>query len=268
MMMSSCQESDSTSHTLFCLPHRSTDPYEWYHSYHGISHLFTPFHLSVAQGLNPAKPRRILESFIPRTTTDQKKNNFPNIANCRVLIVGCGNSRLAEDMLQDGWTGGIICVDWSPVVIRQMEAKYSDEYIQKLLMEQKCRTSTKKGTSNNNNNSNNSNNRLIEFVCADILEGLAFDDESFDLIICKGSFDALITGAASNVKTLNQECHRLLKENHGAMVVVTHGNPESRIVFFENPANEWWSGVGIHNVAKPRTERRHLIEQHNHAGSK
>jgi hypothetical protein len=63
-----------------------------------------------------------------------------------------------------------------------------------------------------------------------------------------GSFDAIITNAAADARLLNQECHRLLKGTHGVMVVITHGNPESRLIFFENPDDEWWSDVGIHTI--------------------
>jgi hypothetical protein len=80
--------------------HSATEPYEWYQSYHGIRHLLTPFHLSASQGMNPAKPRRILEALIPRLSATQE--HFPSRNKCRILVVGCGNSRLPEDY-DSGW---------------------------------------------------------------------------------------------------------------------------------------------------------------------
>ena len=210
-------------------------------------------------GLNPAKPRRILETreYVPRTES-HLKNIFPDRNKSRVLILGCGNSRLGEDMIRDGWTGGVTCVDWSDVVIQQMQAKYANSAVQRLLPSTRGRK-IKPGMK--------SSHRLLEFVCADFLQGLHFQAGSFDLIVCKGMFDALVSGAgaASNARQMNDECHRLLNSNHGALVVITHGNPENRIVHFENPGKEWWTGVGIHNIPKPHTQRRHLLD---HDGSK
>jgi SAM-dependent methyltransferase len=207
--------------------------------------------------MNPANPRRILEAndrdYVARSFN--QKFAFPHRKDCRVLIVGCGNSRLGEDMIRDGWTGGIVCVDWSSVVIGQMKAKYNDGMLFKLV--------DATNTGRKANETQATRPKLMEFVCADVVEGLSFQDGAFDLIICKGCFDTLVTGSGSgaNARKLNTECHRLLNIDYGALVVVTHGNPESRIVFFENKEDEWWSGVGIHNIAKPKTERRHLLDR-------
>ncbi|KAH9990920.1 hypothetical protein BJV77DRAFT_1010217, partial [Russula vinacea] len=40
----------------------------------------------------------------------------------RILMLGCGNSTLAEDMYDDGYKN-IVNVDYSPVVIEQMGAR-------------------------------------------------------------------------------------------------------------------------------------------------
>lgn len=235
----------------------ATDPYEWLQSYHGLKHLLTPYNLSAVQGMNPAKPRRILEAkdreYVARPPNQQSQ--FPSRKSCRVLIVGCGNSRMGEDMIRDGWTGGIVCVDFSSIVIEQMKAKYSNDLILKLAP---SKVSGRKVA-----NCDAPRPSLMEFLCADIVEGLSFDDGAFDLVICKGCFDALVTSAGSiaNAKKFNAESNRLLHPDHGAMVVVTHGNPESRIVFFENKDDEWWAGVGIHDLPKPRTERCRVVDR-------
>ena len=211
--------------------------------------------------MNPANPRRILEALIPRLAKTQE--HFPSRDSCRILMLGCGNSRLPEDMIRDGWTGGIVCVDWSNIVIQQMEAKYSLQYLDRIVASDevihKRHESNKAGAKNNLQEPPN-HHPLLEFQCADILQGLDYDDATFDLVICKGSFDAIITSAAANARLLNQECHRLLKGTHGVMVIITHGNPESRLVFFENPDDEWWSDVGIHTILKSPTDRNHLME--------
>lgn len=38
----------------------------------------------------------------------------------QVLEVGCGNSRLGEELLREGVAGGITCVDLSPVAVQRM----------------------------------------------------------------------------------------------------------------------------------------------------
>eukprot|EP00547_Thalassionema_nitzschioides_P012103 CAMPEP_0194255602 /NCGR_PEP_ID=MMETSP0158-20130606/34803_1 /TAXON_ID=33649 /ORGANISM="Thalassionema nitzschioides, Strain L26-B" /LENGTH=285 /DNA_ID=CAMNT_0038994005 /DNA_START=140 /DNA_END=997 /DNA_ORIENTATION=+ len=246
----------------------STDPYEWYQSYHGIRHLFDPVNLSAVQGVNPANPRRILEGkdrdFMSHHIVEKHppKTNFPKRDKCRTLIVGCGNSRLGEDMIRDGWTGGIVCIDWSNTVIEQMQAKYNENFLRKISDESICGNKQAADLVSVTDSRKTPEFSLIEYMCADILEGLPFQDGVFDLIISKGSFDALLStpGSVANVKKMNQECHRLLDESHGSMVIITNGNPESRLVYLEQPGDdEWWSGIGIHNLSKLQTERRHLI---------
>jgi hypothetical protein len=116
-----------------------TEPYEWYQSYAGMSHLLTPAAFSGLQGMDPAQPRRILEPFMVNhsqhhhhhhrdaaaaaASLQQQVAHQQQRAQARVLVLGCGNSRLSEDMLRDGWTGGIVNVDFSEVVIDQLKAK-------------------------------------------------------------------------------------------------------------------------------------------------
>jgi len=247
----------------------STEPYEWYQSYHGIRHLFDPVNLSASQGLNPANPRRIVEGkdrdFMSQHIIQKNipKTNFPNRDKCRILIVGCGNSRLGEDMIRDGWTGGIVCIDWSKTVIQQMQAKYNDSFLRKLRKERYHGRNLDEGDpALGTDSSEPPKVSLIQYICADILEGLPFEDGIFDLIISKGSFDSLLSAAGSvgSIRKMNQECHRLLDKVHGSMVIITNGNPENRLVHLEQPGNdEWWSGIGIHNLPKPQIDRRQLM---------
>lgn len=121
-------------------------------------------------------------------------------------------------------------LDFSKVVIDQMKERYNGE------------TSSVKPA--------------MEFLCHDITTGLPFEDESFDLIICKGSFDAVLcsAGQAADIRKLVQESVRCLARGHGVFFVVTHGNPDNRIVYLEhdNDINFYWDGVSCHSV-----ERRH-----------
>uniref|UniRef100_A0A0E0F6I9 Methyltransferase domain-containing protein n=1 Tax=Oryza meridionalis TaxID=40149 RepID=A0A0E0F6I9_9ORYZ len=78
-----------------------------------------------------------------------------------VLEVGCGNSRLGEELLREGVAGGITCVDLSPVAVQRMRDRLAEQ-----------------GTEG------------VEVVVADMLD-LPFERESFDLVIEKGTMDVL-----------------------------------------------------------------------------
>ena len=157
---------------------------------------------------------------------DTKAPFFPSREKCRVLILGSGNSPFGQDMRDDGWTGQIINVDFSSVVIKQMIKKQEES-------EQQSK---------------------MEFYCVDITRGLPFEDSCFDLIICKGTFDAILcsNGSVSNVKTLVAECHRVLAPAHGSLFLVTHGTPDNRVVFLEhrNDPTYYWDGICVESVPK------------------
>jgi len=187
--------------------------YEWYQSYQNLCHLLDPGNLAAA-------PDSVSPRFFPRK-------------DCRILILGCGNSRLGEDMIRDGWTGRIVNVDFSPVVIEQLKSRYTDDFYKEL--EDTGATPCK-----------------MEFLCLDITKRLPFDDESFDLIVSKGSFDAILCspGSMSNIRSLVEECVRLLKDGLGVFFLVTYGNPDSRVVYLEhdNELSYYWQGVSVHTV--------------------
>lgn len=219
---------------------------EWYQNYKGLRHLLNPIHFA-AQGNGVRAWNR------PPTNSPV---NFPPREACRVLIVGCGNSRCGEDMRKgkgksgelksrnevvrlinhthivlcvDGWTGPMVNLDFSDVVIEQMKERY--------------------------NTASNMISPDTDFICHDVTTGLPFPDEAFDLIICKGSFDAVLcsAGSVSNIRKLVQESVRCLVPGHGVFFVVSNGNPDNRLVYLEheNDINFYWDGVSCHNVDRP-----------------
>jgi SAM-dependent methyltransferase len=170
----------------------------------------------------------------PKVTTalsSSSCSDFPSRDESRILILGCGNSTLGEDMMRDGWKGEIVNVDFSEAVISQMKAKYNDAFYSNLYGEQ-----------------GSSAIRKMQFICADVTERLPFSSESFDLIICKGSFDAVLCG--SKVRGVVAELHRVLARGHGIFFLVTNGNPDSRLEYLEhkNDINHYWQGVNVHTV--------------------
>lgn len=200
--------------------------YEWYQNYEDLKSLFDRTKLTSSCTTDNAKDD-VNGSFCP---TDA----FPSRKNCRILILGCGSSQLGEEMQQDGWSGKIVNIDYSSVLINQMKSKYTKEYYERIDEGFSSRTEP------------------MEFICADITKRLPFEEESFDLIICKGSFDAIVSGvgATLNIKRLVLECVRLLKDGNGVLFLVTNGNPDSRIMFLEhnNDLNYYWKRISVHTL--------------------
>ena len=237
-------------------------PFEWYQTYKSLSPFMTT-HI-----LDPSKSATNL-----RNTEDQRKpmacKAFPSKDICKVLIVGCGSSRFGEDMMKDGWTGGITNVDYSEVVIEKMKKRYNDNFYRKV----QAKLNREKREDQIQNDKENSDDKAkvspamskgkkkvdrlppipkMEFECVDITDSLPYADASFDLIINKGTMDSILcsNGAATNIRTMMRECSRVLKD-HGSMIVVSHGKADDRLVYFEND-DKWWSGgLNIFKVKKP-----------------
>lgn len=131
-------------------------------------------------------------------------------------------------MRNDGWTGEIVNIDFSSVAIKQLLKRCNDKY------------------------ESEGEQSKMEFVCADITDGLPFGDSSFDLIICKGTLDSILcsSGSVNHVKRLVAECDRVLAPSHGCLFLVTYGAPDNRLVFLEhrNDPSFYWEGICIETV--------------------
>ncbi len=79
--------------------------------------------------------------------------------NDRILMLGCGTSRLSEDMYHDGYKN-IVNIDYSPVVIEKMKQRHQN------LVE-------------------------MQYLVMDITK-MTFDKNSFDVVIEKATLDALL----------------------------------------------------------------------------
>eukprot|EP00924_Labyrinthula_sp_SR-Ha-C_P004795 snap_masked-scaffold_1-processed-gene-12.8-mRNA-1 protein AED:0.41 eAED:0.41 QI:0/0/0/1/1/1/2/0/644 len=105
-------------------------------------------------------------------------------SNCRILVVGCGNSSLSEDIFKLGFRN-ILSIDFSPVVIHDMKLKY--KHIPELLFEERDVLTLSKKYSN-----------------------------SFDIIIDKGFIDAVISEplqeVVSNGRNMLEEIKKCLKD--------------------------------------------------------
>ncbi|GMH16241.1 hypothetical protein Nepgr_018082 [Nepenthes gracilis] len=149
--------------------------------------------------------------------------------NSFVLELGCGNSRLSEEMYKDGITN-ITCTDLSPVAVDKMQSRvYLKGY------------------------------KEIKVMAADMLD-LPFGGENFDVVIEKGSMDVLLVdsgdpwnprpASVSKVMAMLQGVHRVLKPN-GIFISISFGQPHFRRPLFEAPEFTWsveWNtfGDGFH----------------------
>ncbi|KAG6511367.1 EEF1A lysine methyltransferase 4-like [Zingiber officinale] len=169
--------------------------YEWFKDYSHFQHLLRPF-------LNPSHS---------------------------VLEIGCGNSRLCEELRKDG-VADMTCVDISPVAVERMRSRFRDKGLEG-----------------------------IKVVQADMLD-LPFGSESFDIVIEKGTMDVLFVNSGDpwnpHPETINkvmkmlEDVHSVLK-SEGIFISISFGQPHFRRPLFERAGFTWsveWKtfGEGFH----------------------
>ncbi|CAD8114643.1 unnamed protein product [Paramecium sonneborni] len=136
----------------------------------------------------------------------------------KLLNVGAGNSRLSEEMFDEGYQN-ITNIDISHVVTKAMQEKYKD-----------------KGPN-------------FKYLHMDA-RAMEFEDGSFDGAIDKGTLDAILCGesSSSNAQKVIQEVHRVLGPK-GVYFAISYGLPEHRLQYFEKPEYDW--NVIVKQVHKP-----------------
>ncbi|KAL8171500.1 hypothetical protein V2J09_023304, partial [Rumex salicifolius] len=171
--------------------------------------------------------RPLLRKFIPTSSS--------------ILMVGCGNAVISEDMVKDGYEE-IVNVDISSVAIDIMKRKY--EHIPQL-----------------------------KYLQMDARDMNVFTDESFDSVIDKGTLDALMCGAdalTSSSQMLNEVSrfktfcntfdlnglnrpNRLLKPG-GFYILVTYGDPTVRMACLKRSFHSWQ--ILLHVIPRPGFQKR------------
>ncbi|PPQ62906.1 hypothetical protein CVT24_006304 [Panaeolus cyanescens] len=123
----------------------------------------------------------------------------------RILMLGCGNSTLSEDMWEDGYRN-IVNIDYSPVLIQKMSARHSE------------------------------NRPEMTWHQMDV-RNLEFEDGSFDVAIDKGTMDAMMTAKgdvwdppAQVIEDCNKEVDEALRvlRKGGVFIYLTFGQPHFR----------------------------------------
>ncbi|KAJ6895786.1 EEF1A lysine methyltransferase 4-like isoform X2 [Populus alba x Populus x berolinensis] len=116
----------------------------------------------------------------------------------RVLMVGCGNALMSEDMVEDGYEN-ITNIDISSVAIDIMRRKY--EHVHQL-----------------------------NYMEMDARDMSFFPDKSFDAVVDKGTLDSLMCGSDASISSVRMlgEVSRLLKPG-GIYMLITYGDPKVRM---------------------------------------
>jgi ubiquinone/menaquinone biosynthesis C-methylase UbiE len=133
-------------------------------------------------------------------------------------MAGAGNSRLTEDMFEDGYAT-ITNIDVSRVVIDQQIDRYKDK-------------------------------PTLQWQQMNVT-ALDFPDETFDVVVAKATIDAVLCGEGStaNVAKFCSEVSRVLKPN-GVFFIVSYGVPDNRLNYLEKEDLYSWN-VSVHTVPKP-----------------
>ncbi|OMJ80960.1 hypothetical protein SteCoe_18667 [Stentor coeruleus] len=124
-----------------------------------------------------------------------------------ILIVGCGNSRIGEELYRDGFHN-ITNIDYSAAVIRQMLEKYRE-------MEE------------------------MDFTEMNVCN-IEFPPGCFDMVFDKCTLDCLLCGENSFQKAsmMMQNVFRVLKPG-GVYMLVSYGMPDARIGYLKNKFLNW-----------------------------
>mmetsp|Transcript_1809 Transcript_1809/g.3905 ORF Transcript_1809/g.3905 Transcript_1809/m.3905 type:complete len:212 (+) Transcript_1809:50-685(+) len=135
-----------------------------------------------------------------------------------ILMLGAGNSRLSEEMYEDGFQN-ITNIDISSVVTKAMQEKYRD----------------KPGMT-------------YRQMDARALDGVT--EGSFNIVLDKATLDSILCGEGSthNAQKVLSEISRVLMPN-GAYIAISHGQPSYRLTYLQKPEFGW--NVKIYTVHKP-----------------
>ncbi|MCQ2820895.1 MAG: class I SAM-dependent methyltransferase [archaeon] len=134
-----------------------------------------------------------------------------------ILNIGCGNSRLSEEMYEDDYHK-ITNIDFSNKVISQMEDR----------LKSKCPD--------------------MKFKVMDVLEMKEFENGKFNTILDKATLDSVLCGDNSvpNAAKMMKEVFRILAPG-GHYMVISYGDPLHREKYLNT---EKWE-IKIDKIAKP-----------------
>lgn len=136
----------------------------------------------------------------------------------KVLMTGAGNSRLSEE-LYENQVKNITNIDISEVCVNHMKNKHEDK-------------------------------QEMQWQKMDV-RTLEFADNTFDVVIDKGTLDSVLCGEGStgNCNKMCREISRVLKGG-GTYIVISYGQPDYRLNYFDKPEYNW-NILPAQSVPKP-----------------
>jgi len=169
-------------------------------------------------------------------------------------------------MSNDGF-GHIVSIDYSPVVITQMEeinaegdGQHGIECIyeaEDVPVQDPHDKFTEKSIQNEDIESNHSIDQeqeqqlyheeniddiVARHLCYELMDvrAMKYENSTFDILIDKGTLDSILCGdsGSSDAENMLRECSRVLKQN-GMFFIVSYGKPYQRLKHLENPKYSW-----------------------------
>lgn len=134
-----------------------------------------------------------------------------------ILVLGCGNSRLSEELYEEGYKT-ITNIDFSTKVISQME--------------ERCGAKCKE----------------MKWKVMDVLDMKDFNSE-FNIILDKGTLDSVLCGDNSvpNANKMVNEVFRVLQSG-GTYIVISYADPDHRDKYLKIKD---WKEYRYDKIAKP-----------------
>jgi len=180
------------------------------------------------QLLDPAAPT--ISANKTNASSDKLSSTFSEAINVNtddtdkpIILLGCGNSKLGEDMAEQGWRGPLIQVD---VVARVLNT-----------MAERCAPLVEQG--------------VMDFVEDDATQLSAFEDNHVNAVIDKGLVDALFCADNDNqVKGVVSSVHRVLKPG-GMFVMFSLSRPEfimPQLVSSKMESQQEWKDIQVRQL--------------------
>ena len=156
-------------------------------------------------------------------TIDYIHEHLPKDA--RILVPGCGNSAISADMYNDGYHN-LVNIDFSPVVIEQMQRRYQD------LSD-------------------------MSWLVMDI-KHMSFADGEFDFVLDKGTLDALTCGEDTEAAMFTACCEyvRVLKPG-GVAFIISFGQAADRLDYFDPKQEHPWAFEGFDLLSREFAPHSH-----------
>lgn len=162
---------------------REVEPFDWYQRWTGVRQVFCEY-------INPSH---------------------------HILHLGCGNSKMAEDMYEDGFLNSVN-IDISQTVIKTMQERYR-------------------------------NIETMRYIHMDARK-MEFENSTFDAAIDKGTLDSILCSENSTAHSQRyiSEVYRVLN-SHGVFLILSYGQPSQRVPYLNQKEFNW--NVSVVEVLKP-----------------